>query len=157
MLGYVPVITNILHTSAFAMAWLTPARAVSPAPHHWGKVQTATKRCLSWEKQDPTQAGPICQFCSPNRNAGWTDWVLAERCVSAVWTNTSSPWSRRKRRAERLGSAGPAEDGLVTRNNKQGVWWACHNNPGTCEGRITLNTRMGPDELISMVYCKKAP
>lgn len=159
MLGCVPGITNILHTSDFAMAWLTPARAVSPAPHPWGKAQIAKhpKLCLSWEQWNPTQVGSICQVSSPDRNGSWTDWALAERCTSAVWTNTSSPWSRRKPRAERLGSAGPAEDGLVTRNNKQGVWWAWHNNPGTCEGRITLNTRIGPDELVSMVYCKKAP
>lgn len=45
----------------------------------------------------------------------------------------------------------------VTQNNKQGVWPVPHSTPGTCEGRVTLNTGMGPDELISKVYFKKAP
>lgn len=45
----------------------------------------------------------------------------------------------------------------VTRHSKQGVWPARHSTPRTCEGRVALNTRTGPDELGSMAYCKKAP
>lgn len=45
----------------------------------------------------------------------------------------------------------------VTRHSKQGVWPARHSTLRTCEGRVALNTRTGPDELGSMAYCKKAP
>jgi len=64
----------------------------------------------------------VCQASSPGRNPGWPEWVLAERCILAVWINTSGPWSRQKHWVEGLGSACPAEDRLVTRKNKQGVW-----------------------------------